>query len=98
VKVKKILNLEEGNFRVLIEVLEGEDGGLHDYGIPRRAWLRAAQFITRFGTERALEVIDQRAERAADRGDFETSRRWRELITAIHAMQDNELLPGDEIH
>jgi hypothetical protein len=51
-----------------------------------------------FGVEQALDLIDQRAERAANRGDYDTARRWRTLITAIHATQEEERLPGDETH
>jgi hypothetical protein len=38
-----------------------------------------------FGVGRALNLIDQRAEWAAERGDYDTARRWRELITAIQS-------------
>jgi hypothetical protein len=51
-----------------------------------------------FGAELALEVIDQRAERATVRGHYETARRWRDLIVAIHAIQEDERLPGDDVH
>ena len=94
---RKLLDWRDENFRVLLEVIDA-GGGLHDYGISRQAWHRAVNFIKHYGPDRALEVIDQRAERAADRRDFETSRRWRELIVAIHALQEEEQLPGDNIH
>jgi hypothetical protein len=51
-----------------------------------------------FGADQALGLIDQRAERAADRGDFDTARRWRTLITAIHAIQEDERIRGDSVH
>jgi hypothetical protein len=96
-KVKKVLDTRVGDFDLLLERLQG-DSALHDYGIPKRVWPRAVKLMKHFGSDRALEIIDQRAERAGDRGDFETSRRWRELIVAIHAMTEHELLPGDDIH
>ena len=80
-----------------LEVIEGEPA-IRDYGIPRQAWIRGAKLMEAFGAERALVLIDERAERAADRGDYETARRWRSLITAIHAVQEEDRLPGDNIH
>jgi hypothetical protein len=96
--MKKLLDERIGKFRVLLETSEGHGGGFRDYGIPRQAWLRAVKLATRHGLERALELIDERAERAGDRRDFETARRWRELIVAIHAIQEDERLPGDNMH
>jgi hypothetical protein len=84
-------------FRITIEEFEG-DPGLHDYGLPRMAWVRAARFLNHFGSEKALDLIDQRAERAADRADYETARRWRDLIAAIHAIEEDERLLGDKLH
>jgi hypothetical protein len=83
--------------RITLETIEN-DLGLHDYGIPRSAWIRGIKLMNHFGAERALEVIDERAQRAADRGDYETARRWRTLITAIHAAQEDERLRGDSMH
>lgn len=83
--------------RVKLETSEN-DPGLHDYGIPHQAWRRGASFTKRFGAGRALELADQRAERAADRGDYESARRWRDLMAAIHAIQEDERLAGDKIH
>ena len=94
---KKYLDEQIGRFRILLESIEGP-AQLHDYGIPRAAWLRAIKLMGRYGPDEALGLIDQRAEAAAERRDFETARRWRELITAIHAMQEDELLPGDRKH
>jgi hypothetical protein len=96
-KRRKILDEVVGDFRIKLESIEN-DLGLHDYGIPRQAWLRGVKFMQHFGAEQALDIIDQRAERAASRGDYDTARRWRELITAIHAMQEDEHLPGDNVH
>ena len=74
--IRKILDEIIGRFRVKLEVIEGEPA-IRDYGIPRQAWIRGAKLMEAFGAERALVLIDERAERAADRGDYETARRWR---------------------
>lgn len=95
---KKILDEAIGNVRVTLKVMENHPSGLHDYGIPSQSWRRGMRFMKHFGADRALELIDQRAERAADRGDYDTARRWRTLITAIHAIQEDEHLPGQNTH
>jgi excinuclease UvrABC nuclease subunit len=82
---------------IKLEVIEN-DLGLHEYGISRQTWRRGVRFMNVFGAEQALEMIDRRAERATERGDYETARRWRDLITAIHAIQEDERLPGDNVH
>ena len=95
---KKILDDVVGDFRIKLEE-DKRDPGLHDYGIPRQAWkLGALSFMEHFGAEQAFALIDQRANRAGDRGNYETARRWRTLITAIHAIQEDEHLPGDNTH
>jgi hypothetical protein len=96
-KKRKLLDEQIGRFHILLETMEN-DPGLHDYGIPRSAWTRGIRFINHFGSAKALDVIDGRAERAADRGDYETARRWRTLITAIHALTEEERLPGQGTH
>lgn len=96
-KSRKILDEVIGSFRVKLEVSEGEPS-LRDYGLGRQAWIRGVKFIRHFGAEQALDLIDQRAERAGDRGDYDTARRWRTLITAIHAIQEDERLAGDNTH
>lgn len=97
-KSRKILDDTVGDFHLLLELYESDDSALHDYGIPRQSWIRGIQFMKHFGADRALEIIDERAIRAAERGDYETSRRWRTLIVAIHAVQEDEQLPGDNLH
>lgn len=98
-KSRKILDHRVGNVRVkLVRVTSDGDAQPHDYGISNQAWHRGMRFMKHFGADRALEVIDQRAERAADRKDFETARRWRTLITAIHAAQEDERLLGEGLH
>jgi hypothetical protein len=96
-KSKKILDDVAGGIRLTIEMYE-DDPTLHDYGIPRQSWIRGVKLMKHFGAERALELIDQRAERAADRRDYDTARRWRTLITAIHAIQEDEHLSGENTH
>jgi hypothetical protein len=96
-KTKKIVDHAAHGVRVEIDMIQG-DSALHDYGLPRTAWARGVKLMKIFGSERALDLIDQRAERAADRGDFETARRWRDLIAAIHAIEENERLLGDQLH
>src|SRR5579863_4091228 len=96
-KSNKTLDETMGRFRVLLEVIESNPG-VHDYGLPRTAWKRAVQFMNYYGPDEALDVIDQRAERATGRGDYETARRWRTLIAAIHAIESDQHLLGDEVH
>jgi hypothetical protein len=96
-RVRKLLDEIIGRFRIKLELIEG-DSTPHDYGISRQAWIRGVKFMNLFGAEQALDLIDQRAERAADRGDYDTARRWRTLITAIHAVQEDERLRGDNVH
>ena len=93
-KDNKILDETVGDVRIELDILDPEPG-LPDYGILRQSWICAVKLVTRFGAEQALVVIDERAERAADRGDYETARRWRTLITAIHAIQEDERWPGE---
>jgi hypothetical protein len=96
-KTKKTLDTIIRGVRITIEEIEG-DLGFHAYGIPRMAWIRGVKLMNHYGSEKALDLIDQRAERAADRGDYETARRWRSLITAIHAIEEDEHLLGDKMH
>ena len=96
-KSKKILDETIGDFRIILEVIE-RDPVFHDYGLPRQSWVRGVKFMKHFGSDRALQLVDERAERAAHRGDYETARRWRTLITAMHAVQENERLFGEGLH
>jgi len=96
-KSKKILDETVAGCRIVLEAIEGEPT-VHDYGIPRQAWIRGVKIMNSFGAEQALTLIDERANRAADRGDYDTARRWRNLITAIHAIQEDDPLLGQEIH
>jgi hypothetical protein len=66
-KTKRLLDEVVGNFRVKLETIDA-NSGLRNYSIPRQAWIRGVRLLNHFGAEKALDVIDQRAERAADRG------------------------------
>jgi hypothetical protein len=96
-KSKKILDEAIGGVRLTLETSEGEPGP-HDFGIPRQSWIRGVKFMRHFGEDQALKIIDERAERAAGRGDYDAARRWRTLITAIHALQEDERLHGERSH
>jgi hypothetical protein len=96
-KSKKILDEVIGGVRLTLETCEG-GSWLHDYGIPRQSWIRGVKFMKHFGPDQALRIIDERAGRAADRGDYDTASRWRTLITAIHALQEDERLHGERSH
>ena len=96
-KKRTVLDEIAGRHRIKLEVFE-DYSSTHDIGIPRQAWMRGIKLLERFGAERALDLIDQRAERAAERGDDGTARRWRDLIAAIHAIQENERLLGENLH
>src|ERR1041385_3397263 len=96
-RFRRTVDERVGSLRITIEVSEGA-ALPHDCGIPDQSWRRGARFINHFGPDRALEVVDERAERAAGRGDYATAARWRTLITAIHAMTEGESLPGERQH
>src|SRR4051812_44239187 len=93
----KILDQKFGNVRVRIEVLCGA-GGPPRYELPAQVWRRAAWFMSRFGAPRALDLIDARAERALERGNVPAACRWRNLIAAIHAVEEDERTPGEPMH
>jgi hypothetical protein len=97
-KSGKTLNAITGRVRATVEVIEGEPATIHDYGIPGQAWIRGVKLMKHFGSDKALDLIDQRAERAADRGNHKAARRWRDLITAIHAIETDERLLGENMH
>lgn len=66
--------------------------------VGRTTWKRALRLLKKFGPDRALELIDQRAWKAFERGDDNTSRRWRDLMIVIHAAQEDEQLPWESRH
>jgi hypothetical protein len=87
-----------GRCTITIESFEDDGSELHDYGLPRPVWIRAARLIARFGADPALDLIDQRAEAAFERGDINTCRKWRDVMAAIHAISSDTPLISDRIH
>jgi hypothetical protein len=81
----------------VIELIQG-DNSPHDYPFPGRTWRRGSRMIDRFGVDGALERLDERAERAAVRDDFLTAERWRDIMAVIHAIANEDPLPGDSYH
>lgn len=84
-------------FSTLVETLV-EESLTRTPCLGKQTWYRALKLLLRYGHESALDLIDHRANRAADRGDYATSARWRRLITAIHAMIEDEPRSGERIH
>jgi hypothetical protein len=97
VKSRKIIYHAKGAIRLTIEEIEGE-ASLHLYNLARQDWLRGARLLGKYGAEQALNLIEERAERSVGRGHIETAQRWRRLIIAIHAIERDERLGGEEIH
>lgn len=95
-KWKRLWELNRGPVRIGVDVATGEPAP-PEYPIARTTWKRAIRLVRQFGSQRARELIDERAWRAFNRGDDDTSRRWRDLIIAIHAMEEDELLPGEHV-
>jgi hypothetical protein len=93
-KIRQLWDEQTGRVRIRLQEIRG-DGKPPEYPITRTTWARAIRIRNKFGSERALELIDERAWRAFERHDDGTSRRWRNLIIAIHAMEEDELLPGE---
>jgi hypothetical protein len=87
---------DTAGFLVLLESTDGVVVALR--ALPRRTWHRAVRFVRCYGVEDALDMINHRAEVAAEKSDYATSARWRTLITAIHAMTEPEFLPGERVH
>ena len=86
------------SFSFEIEEIEDNSSTLHDYGLRQIAWRRAASLLSKHQTEQALQIIDDRAERAVNGGRYEAACRWRELLAAIHAICTDERLPGENVH
>lgn len=66
--------------------------------LPARIWRRAARLVTDLGVEPALVRMDERAERSLDRGDVASACRWRDLMTAVHSMSEEERLGREADH
>lgn len=96
-KRKVLWELRRGSYRVRAEMYERSVSTPLAPPIARTTWKRALRVKNKYGAARALELIDERAWRAFHRGDDATSRRWRDLIIAIHAMDEDELLSGEHV-
>lgn len=81
-----------------IEVIINDEPILHDYGLSKLTWHRGVRLMEHFGIDRALELMDQRAHRSLDRGDYEMCCKWRDLMTVIHAVIADEPQPNDRVH
>ena len=95
-KIRQLWQRTVGPYRVRLTEFHGEPKA-PEYPIARTTWARALRLREKFGSQQALEVIDARAWKAFQREDYATSRRWRDLIIAIHAIEEDELLPGERI-
>lgn len=87
-----------GAVKVSVELYENDESRLHDYGLTPATWRRAAKFLKVLGGDKALDLMDERAERALVRGDFDTCERWRNLMAAIHAIEEGTPLASDRVH
>jgi hypothetical protein len=87
-----------GDYDITIESFVNDDSRLHDYGVRRSAWYRGVRLMKRLGSARALDLIEERADRALARGDVAMCCRWRDFIVVIHAIEADETLPTDRVH
>jgi hypothetical protein len=87
-----------GKYRVTLESIVDDSSRLHDYGFNRSTWHRGVRLMERFGSDRALELMDSMAERALGRGDLGMCCKWRDLMGVIHAIEADEPQPNDRIH
>ena len=98
--VRRIRSSSSRNLSVdlTVTIYEDDTPGFHDYGLSRPVWIRACSIMSRHGFERALSIMDAKAERAFDRGDLATCVRWRALMAAVHAIGSDDPLPCDRVH
>jgi hypothetical protein len=96
-KREKITQID-GDLELTVELIINDKSRLHDYGIPRSAWFRAIRLMKRYGSTNALELLDDRAVRAFARQNVRMSYRLRDLMIAIHAMEEDEVMPNDRVH
>lgn len=87
-----------GPYDVTVESTVDSVSRLHDYGFDRATWHRGVRMMRRFGSDRALELMDARADRALARNDIKSCHRWRDLMAVIHAIEEDEPQPTDRIH
>lgn len=87
-----------GKYDVTIESIVDDVSRLHDYGFSRSTWYRGANLMRRLGSDRALELMDAKADRALSRGDLAMCHKWRDLMAVIHAIESDEPQPTDRVH
>lgn len=54
--------------------------------------------MKKYGSEKTLDELDRRALAAFERGNERMSYRLRDLMVAIHAMEEDEVMPNDRVH
>lgn len=87
-----------GKYHITVEFVVDDSSRLHDYGFDHSKWHRGVKLMKHFGSDRALELMDLKAERAFRRGDVNMCRKWRDLMGVIHAVEADEPQPNDRIH
>ncbi|MBY5812562.1 hypothetical protein [Rhizobium leguminosarum] len=88
----------DGDLEFSVEIWINDESRLHDYGIPRSAWFRAIRLLRKYGSEKTLDELDRRALASFERGNVRMSYRLRDLMIAIHAMEEDEVMPNDRVH
>ncbi|BAV46778.1 Long-chain-fatty-acid CoA ligase [Mesorhizobium loti] len=87
-----------GPYEVTIESVVDRESRLHDYGFEKATWHRGVRIMQRYGSDKALELMDERADRALARNDVKRCHRWRDLMAVIHAIENDEPQPTDRVH
>ena len=87
-----IVDIEEDGMRVLVRAYRGGKAAPRPYPLSARQWRRAVRLLGVFGEARCLELMDERAEAALERGDLATCLAWRDLMVAVHEVCREE--PG----
>lgn len=95
---RKKTKIRVGNYDITIESIMDKTSRLHDYGFNRSTWHRGANLMRRLGSDRALELMDARADRALASGHLATCHKWRDLMAVIHAIESDEPQPTDRVH
>ncbi|ESW86045.1 hypothetical protein X770_20855 [Mesorhizobium sp. LSJC269B00] len=95
---RKKSGFKVGPYDVTIDSTIDNASRLHDYGFDRATWHRGVRMMQRYGSDNALELMDDRADRALARSDIATCQKWRELMAVIHAIENDEPQPIDRIH
>jgi hypothetical protein len=95
---RKKTEIRVGNYDISIESNVDKTSRLHDYGFSSSTWRRGANLMRRFGSDRALELMDAKADRALAGGHLEMCHKWRDLMAVIHAIEYEEPQPIDRVH